>query len=78
MKIHQAKPSTSSWADIVLQRTTSTRTNTEQEVNTAPQESCSDGYEKDPHHLPPRECQKSPEIAATLDTQIMTELLRTI
>jgi hypothetical protein len=73
MKIHQAKPSIPSWADIVLQGTRSTRTDTEQEVNTAPQDICSDGYEKDLHPLPPREeCQKSPEIVATLDTQIMT------
>jgi hypothetical protein len=71
MKLHQTKPSTSSWADIVLQGTTSTRTDKEQEVNTAPQDSCSDGYEKDLHPLPSREeCQKSPEIAATLDTQM--------
>jgi hypothetical protein len=71
MEIHQTKPSTPSWADIVLQGTTSTRTDTEQEVNTVPQDSCSDGYEKDLYPLPLREeCQKSPEIAATLDTQM--------
>jgi hypothetical protein len=73
MKLHQTKPSTPSWPDIVLQGTTRTRTDIEQEVNTAPQDSCSDGYEKDRHPLPPREeCQKSQEIAATLDTHKMT------
>jgi hypothetical protein len=73
MKLHQTKPSTPSWADIVLQGTTSTRTDTEQEVNTAPQDSCSVAYEKDLHPLPLGEgCKKSPEIATTFDTQIMT------
>jgi hypothetical protein len=73
MKLHQTKPPTPSWADIVRQGTTSTRTDTEQEVNTAPQDSCSDGYEKDLHPLTlEKNVKKSPEIAATLDTQIMT------
>jgi len=71
LRLQQTKPPNPTWADI-LQGTTSTRTDTEQEVNTAPQNSCSDGYEKDLHPSPTREeCQKSSETAATLDTQIM-------
>ena len=42
-------------------------------MNTAPQDSCSDGYEKDLHPSPLREeCQWSLETAATLDTQVTT------
>jgi hypothetical protein len=72
MRLQQNKPPNSAWADIVLQGKTSTRPDTEQEVNAALQDNCSDGYGKDLHPSPTREeCQKSSETAATRDTQIM-------
>jgi hypothetical protein len=46
-KLNQTSQPQTSWADIVLQGTRSHRSDTEQEVTTAPQDSRSDGRELD-------------------------------
>ena len=72
-QLNQTTTPTPSWVDIVLQGITRTRSNTEQEVNLAPQYIRSDDHRKDIHSSHPREERsKIMEMVASLETQVMT------